>query len=547
MQSLRYGQDRFYTFSFSPVTPETFSAAGRSVALDADFRENMRFSPEYPPQTGPNGFVVLLHDPHQHIAGRYQTLAALRALSLTNPGLKFRFLVEGLYQEDRSIPFNGVEMKVNAAGETRGAFVYSLLSRFLINTPTAYRLLYDQGMPAHAIDDNSKLQYPAPPPGRANRDQLTSLSNLIKAVVQANSLSDLDKVQAVETIKDAAIYIRAQQREASGDELVSYYRKSSRKAAALAQSLKTADADALAADAAYWEWQRMQYQNALDRNSSMVREIVSQIRVAAGDLPVAFIGNFHTSGIIPGLQAAGIGYVVIEPRLIVPYTEEESRAFEQANHGNSRETYLSSVRLNMGFNGLTAAEVRKLDSKFDARLADARTVQTSFERDFSAIPGSAIIVDRLAATRNNNGSISELVISSGGNQPPPPGDFGAAFAWFDPNDGKPSGKPTLVIADPKDRKWSGWERYNFLRNALFFPPQERAGITVEAGLNFYPDPGSGLMFVAMYDAKTKRTYCFEREARKISALIPAPFPQTGDRDARMQLTEIIRRGGRKDV
>jgi hypothetical protein len=100
VQSLRYGQDRFYTFSFSPVTPETFSAAGRSVALDADFRENMRFSPEYPPQTGPNGFVVLLHDPHQHIAGRYQTLAALRALSLTNPGLKFSFLVEGLYQQE---------------------------------------------------------------------------------------------------------------------------------------------------------------------------------------------------------------------------------------------------------------------------------------------------------------------------------------------------------------------------------------------------------------------------------------------------------------
>lgn len=108
------------------------------------------------------------------------------------------------------------------------------------NTPTAYRLLYDQGMPAHAIDDNTKLHYPAPPHGRANRDQLNSLSNLIKAVVQATSLSDSDKVQAIETIKDAAIYIRAEQREASGDEIVSYYNKlaeSSRKTADLLRRL----------------------------------------------------------------------------------------------------------------------------------------------------------------------------------------------------------------------------------------------------------------------------------------------------------------------
>ena len=546
IQSLRFGKEVAYALSFSPVTPETFSSRGRTIALNLDFRENMRFSSEYPPQKGANGFVVLLHDPHQHVAGRYQTLAALRALSVANPAVRFRFLVEGAYEDpDRKIPFNGLDTKVNAAGEARAALVYSLLSRFFINTPLAYRLLYDQGMYAHAIDDNTKLQYPAPPPGRTERDQLTSLSNVFKAVSTANSVSPAEKRHAAEAITEAAIYIRADEREASGDQLVSYYKKLaelSRTVADLAQNVGATDAAPLATDAAYWQWQQMNYQNALDRNRTMVREIVTETRAAGGDLPIAFVGNFHTSGLLPGLQAAGIGYVVIEPRPRVPPSETEDHAFEQANHVDSRGAYLRSIRLNMGFNAPTAVEVRELYTpKIDQKVPELRSTRTAFERELGAIAGSAIVTDRVRSAMDANGSISEVVISSGGNQPPPPANYSTAFAYFDPSEGS---KPTLFIADARDRKWSGWERYNFLRNALFFPPPDRPGVTTEASLTFYPEPASSLMFMTIYDPKSKRTYCFEREAKNVVMLLPSPFPQTGDRDARIQLSEIILKGTR---
>src|SRR5206468_3122408 len=106
-----------------------------------------------------------------------------------------------------------------------------------------------------------------------------------------------------------------------------------------------------------------------ERNSTMSMEIISETRSASGDLPIAFIGNFHTSGILSQLETAGIGYVVVEPRLKAPPSEAEDNAFGQANHPDSRKDYLQSVRLNMGFNGPTAPEVREFFApRIDAKV-----------------------------------------------------------------------------------------------------------------------------------------------------------------------------------
>jgi hypothetical protein len=247
---------------------------------------------------------------------------------------------------------------------------------------------------------------------------------------------------------------------------------------------------------------------------------------------------------IPKLQAAGIGYVVIEPRLRLPATEAENHAFEQANHDDSRARYLQSVRLDMGHTNPTIAEVRETYvPRIDAKVPEIRATRAAVEREFGAMSGSAVSVERLISAMNNNGAISDVAVSPGGNQPPPPGNFSAAFAFFDPNG---EGKPRLVISDPKDGRWNGWERYNFLRNALFAAPPERPGINAETSLNFYRAAGSGILFFTAFDPKSKRTYCFEGKQEVAAAFVPALFPASGDRDARMQVTEIIRKGRRKN-
>jgi hypothetical protein len=170
---VRYQGGSATTLTFAPSTPVAFDAGGHTPELNDAFREQMRFSPEYPPRKGRWGFVILLHDPHQSVSGRYQTLAGLRALISTNADTKFRFLVEGAHENpSRALPFNGLDRIVNAAGETRAAVVYSLLGRYAINTPLAYRLLYDQKISAYAIDNNELLRYDAPPTARSLPDPL---------------------------------------------------------------------------------------------------------------------------------------------------------------------------------------------------------------------------------------------------------------------------------------------------------------------------------------------------------------------------------------
>jgi hypothetical protein len=64
----RYGRRLDASLSFASATPASFSAGGRTIELNADFRQQMRFAPEYPMRGGDNGFVILLHDPHQSLS-----------------------------------------------------------------------------------------------------------------------------------------------------------------------------------------------------------------------------------------------------------------------------------------------------------------------------------------------------------------------------------------------------------------------------------------------------------------------------------------------
>jgi oxalate decarboxylase len=105
--------------------------------------------------------VILLHDPHENVAGRFQTLTGLRSLISGNPTVPFRFLVEGAYKgPSRDVGFSGLDSAIKQGADTSPAVVQSLLGRYLINTPMAYRLLYDRTISTRAIDNNQLLAYP---------------------------------------------------------------------------------------------------------------------------------------------------------------------------------------------------------------------------------------------------------------------------------------------------------------------------------------------------------------------------------------------------
>jgi hypothetical protein len=422
----------------------------------------------------------------------------------------------------------------------------------------AYRLLYDQKMSAFAIDNNDLLKYNAPPVERGPEQQLASIENVLSALNKPGvALSSEDKKQFSELLNLAAIYLTADLHDAPDDQVVEYYKALGEVYSAIASAgqqiaqagiaLGTSDLEALAADGMSCKAQQNVYEAALERNKTMAPQMIRQIHAAGRNIPIAFIGSYHTSGITTALQSAGIGYVVIEPRPVVPTSEGESEVFDQANHVNTRQDYLRNASLNMGFNSPTAVEVRDyLAPKIDSKISEVRADRVAIQRELSAVAGSSVDTERITSVMNNNGSLATVLISSGGNKPPPPGNFSGAFAYFEPGDGA-GRKPNLVLADVRDRRWQDWDRYNFLRSTIFMIPDQRAGITVEQHLGFYQESGSPWLLYTAYDSKSKRTYCFEDTAQNVARVVAAPLMQkSGDHDLRTQVVRVIRKGRRND-
>ena len=140
-----YQNIHHYVLSFSPVTPASINAGNESLALSVEFARHMRLSPRHPSAAGSNGFVILFHDPHWNTTGASDSLAGLRAFIGENKNRRFEFLVEGSYDDDsRNVGLATLPQLLNATakGPNRTRMVHSLLRNYLIDTPTAYRLLY---------------------------------------------------------------------------------------------------------------------------------------------------------------------------------------------------------------------------------------------------------------------------------------------------------------------------------------------------------------------------------------------------------------------
>jgi hypothetical protein len=549
-----YKGNSSFELSFSPILPDRLAAGTRTLLLNKSFAAQMRVSPRYPPKVGPNGFVILLHDPHENVGGRAQTLSGLWSLLSTNTAIPFTFLVEGAYHDpSRKIGFAGLDVALKKNADTTPAVVYSLLNHYLINTPMAYRLLYDRQISATAIDDNNALKYNAPRPTRTISQQISALAKLEDEVESSDFPKEAahakDNVRGM--IRMAYVYLIADVRDVSDDQFVGYFtsvakyfRAISSAARLLSQAglkVSSSEAQAFAADAAGYGDEAAIYQMALDRNKTMIPNIIAGARNQTQALPITFIGSFHTHGILAALQAAGIGYVVIEPRPRRRATETESRAFERAIHPDTRSSYLTRVSINMGGVAPTPVEVTQFyRPKIATKTLQIRADRAASAAQINSVPGAALDVRKLNQMADRNPSLADVRFADGSKSPPPPGNLGGGFAFFEGPDGKtPNSKPRLVLTDARDKRWSDDDRYEFLASAVFEVPPDGGDLSTGFLLSLYPGDADNRVFLTYYEPKTKRIYCFEGDTEKIASIIPASLAsKDGDEDIRTQVTQI---------
>ena len=544
------------TLLFAPVTPTSVLAGMRTLVFDHHFANAMRVSPLYPARSGKNGFVILLHDPHASVAGRFETLVGLRALISANPTVPFRFLVEGAYEDgDRSIGLAGMDRVITPGVPGGNAVVSQLLAQYVINAPTAYRLMHDRTIDTFAIDNNELLKYDAPRSPRLPWQQVDTLLRLIAAVKRADLLPEL-KSKLVNQLITAVVFTKASVGDDSSDAtLVDHFTALSdlnHKLADLGRAVQksggdvtSADIDGLEQDALAYSDQAETYRKALDRNRTMTPFIIAAARTSSSAMPIAFIGSYHTRGIVAELQKASIGYVVIEPRPRIAPSELEQQSFDRANHLNTRRAYLSDLGFNMGMNLPRPPEVETfIKPKMKGTLARVESQLAATRTEFQALDVPSVNLDKLVDAANTNPALVSARIGFGGGTPPPP-EFRTAFAFFEPGDGE--GNSRLLLVDAKDRRWKDGDRYEFLKAALFRPPKRSGDLEIRQAIAFYPQPGSRRLFATVYEPESHRIYCFEGDPQAVALLVPIPI---GDAkrgfDIRAQVAELLARIRRND-
>jgi hypothetical protein len=230
----------------------------------------------------------------------------------------------------------------------------------------------------------------------------------------------------------------------------------------------------------------------------------------------------------------------------MPTTAAEERAFQEANHANTRQGYVTGAALNMGWNLPSATEVESLyKPKIERALLQIESHHQAARNELSSTNRASVQIDKLLTSTSMNASLASARLGRGGGSPPPP-EFRKAFAFFDPGDGK-GGR--FVIADVTESRWKDNDRYDFLKVALFRVPEGGAeGVKVVRSVAFYPDPASKRLFMTVYEASSKRMYCFEGDRQEAALLVPAPIGSPkGGVDIRAQVADLllaIRRGDR---
>jgi len=548
---------------FGGVGPKRVSLGSGSLELSDGFYEYMKVSDRFKPSTGSDGFVVIVHDPHSSVTGALQLVPGLKALTSVNAKLGFVFLVEGEY--DRA---QGRRIDLGKLGETfdrlqnqtrAEGLAYDLLSRYMIDSPTAYRLLYDRKLEAFAIDDLEHLGLSSPNEALVDHIKIAeAVRDFYRAIEKEDALNSPGNRSAKESIQRTlgvvAAYANAGLEGANDQTLVEYYKNLSEllnNATDLGKKIMQASpgiqlgpiVDELTIQAKACDRERREYSEGINRNATMSKYIAEYARQSGRRVPIAFIGNFHTYGITDYLRKQNIGFVVVEPHFGYTSREELAR-FNEMLYSDTRPRLLQTLQGNhkLGVRPSDQEITKYYAPYLDGRLRQFTKQDDALKRQLASLPTSGFNYQHFSEIRRQNPSlmVAAVEVGDGGDGSKLPPGFDGAFAFYDPPGGpNPNGR--FVVVDRNDDAWRAQGRYRYLKEAFLVLSSSES--RKEGKSTFWYDRESNQWFAGLYRPETKRLYFFEGSDKvtgilgQVAALKPAKGQDTS---VRIVITELIR-------
>ncbi len=514
LQSYELNQEQdvaFIQLTFGHPLPEPLPVGSLRLHVPNSAQAHLRIARGFV-QTSTNSEpgVLIIHDPHASLAGVSHLVHGLEVMLESIPADKIKFLVEGFNPNPTdSIPLNGLDRVVAANGGSPG-LVFSLARRYLIDSAMAYRLLSGRSIDSVAIDSNELLAKDTPEAHGATKDAF----NLIPELNRQASTATGD-MKAL--LMQALAFMTADIREASGGGIVRYWRGGAQALGALATGMEDkALASKLKRLSDGYKINANAFAVALARDTVMAEKIASNVKSAPPDrLHVAFIGSFHTPGILRILRASGIGATVIEPLDGDQVSIDEQARFDKAVFG--RVEYLRSLRSerHKGGVGPTIQEVEQFYRPF---LASQRSERTAVATERPADIG-VVDLAKLGSFFDKYGIFGAVDIGFGGGKPPSPPLTGV-FAVFESGDGN-GHRARLTVLNPKDDSWKAESRYLALQQLFLAPKPRFEGEQRRLRATFISASVDGQVrtYACIHDGASKKSYLVEGNKAAVASIM----------------------------
>jgi len=534
-----YAGNSFASLSFKQIDPPNIHFGERLLKFPDEFYEYMRISRDFKFHTGnTKKVVVLVHEPHWLLLGQYQLIPGLKAFLEANSQYNFRFLVEGDWEEEiKYIPTQST-LDIFSKDASTATQVFSLLRNFLIDGPFAYRLLYAPDLPALAIDDRRSLKKSPREPNL--KDHTEEWEVFAKINEKLDRIPKEQKLEASQILALLSYYVMADAENLKGEALIDYYKQLTEFYNALSNQLNSINAKEfekerlfLNSQAESWRIQTIICQYALKRDDVMVKHITDHFNSdSAEKIPIVFIGNFHTAGIIDRLPQ-GISYVVIEPRLtplsLIPPQRERDN-FNDALNPETRLNYLKKLGSRKGQVAPLGRELIYYKAFIEKEAQGIKTLTNTFKASSPLSDKNTLnLINVLELNGVFNGAKYEF--AGDGVTPPPP--FQGAFASFAYD---PEGKSSkMSFYNSKDEGWNRLDRYAYLQNVLPVLPYEK----VQKGAqrcSFYQNKETKRLFLCFFDSQTRTFYLFDgEEVMNVLKLLAVVKPAEKENEVLMQI------------
>lgn len=513
---IEYEGKMWTSLTFKQTGPQNFQFGKRSLKFSDEFYEYMKISSEFKPRSGNiDKLVILVHEPHWLLAGQYQLIPGLKSFLEANSKYKFRFLVEGYWEEDiKYIPTKPILNRFSKDVSTASQ-VFSLLRDFRIDGPLAYRLLYNPDLPALAIDDPDIIKKTPPEPDW--KDSFEYQEVFTKIFKKLEKLPKEQRTEVSQILVFLSYCVMADAQNLKGEVAIDWYKQLAELYDAISNQLSILDfkteSSFLSNQAESCRTEVAILQCALERDVVMAGNIANHFdeQSMADKIPIAFIGNFHTPGLINRLPE-GISYVVIEPQVSPLFVTPPKK---------DRDKFNDHLKIPLGNLKLRVAPLTRELPDYESFLKRETLKIIARKNTFEASsPLSSDVTSMINDTFKQNGILdgAQIDFAADGQSPPPP--FQGAFASFFYDSGGEN--PKLILYDREEGNWKHPCRINFLKKILLILPYEKFQRETKKA-RFYPDRENNRTFFWLYDSQNQIFYLYEwEEGMNIFLLLPLP-------------------------